>query len=68
MSPSKILSVIIQVITKFYITETTKFLCQLHYNESDLLQKFFNFKNVHRERMYTRGGFMSMYGKTNTVL
>ena len=20
------------------------------------------------ERMYTRGGFMSMYGKTNTVL
>ena len=23
---------------------------------------------VHGERMYTRGGFMSMYGKTNTVL
>ena len=26
-------------------------------------------KGVHVwERMYTRGGFMSMYGKTNTVL
>ena len=26
-------------------------------------------RGVHvRERMYTRGGFMSMYGKTNTVL
>ena len=26
-------------------------------------------RGVHvRDRMYTRGGFMSMYGKTNTVL
>ena len=58
MSPSKMLLVIIQVLLKFYITETTKFLCQLHYNESDLLQKFFNFKNVNRKDFFlTNTGF-----------
>ena len=56
-------------ITSLYLTQDTTCLGLVHGGDPERCYAEGGGKGVHVwERMYTRGGFKSMYGKTNTVL